>query len=60
MFATVLLIYLIATTSLGLHTSLVVAALIADVVAWAAIQNSFEAWATGTTESQEFWNKDED
>jgi len=58
MFATLLLIYLIGTAGMSASPGLVIAALIADAIAWAAIQNSFEAWFTGTTSDQEFWKED--
>jgi len=59
MFATVLLIYLIGTAGVPIHGGLVFGAIIADVIAWAAIQNIAEAWFTGTTSDQEFWKEDE-
>lgn len=58
MFVTALYIYLVATTSMSIGMIGLLAFLV-DIVAWAAIQNSFEAWATGTTADQEFWKEDE-
>jgi len=58
MFVLGLTIYLIATTSLTANVAIIATAFFVDVTAWAAIQNSFEAWATGTTSDQEFWNND--
>lgn len=60
MFATMLLIYLIGTGSMSIHGGVLLAAIIADAIAWGSISNSFEAWATGTTESQVFWDNEDD
>jgi hypothetical protein len=59
MFVTGLLIYLLASTSLSLNFILLFAAVVVDLIAWATIHNSVEAWATGTTSDQEFWEEDE-
>lgn len=59
MFVTALFIYLVATAGLSLSTPLLFGAVLVDFFAWAALSNSFEAWATGTTSDQEFWNEEE-
>lgn len=59
MFVTAFLLWLVATEGLALTTPILIAALGVDVVAWGAISNGMEAWATGTTSDQEFWKDDE-
>lgn len=59
MFVTALLIYLIATSGLGLNMAILAGAVSVDFFAWVSLQSSFEAWATGTTADQELWTEDE-
>lgn len=59
MFATMLLIYMIGTTNLTAGPIIAISAVLVDLASWGTIKNSFEAWATGTTEDQEFWDDEE-
>lgn len=60
MFVTAFLLWLVATKGLELTAWLLVATVFVDLVAWSEISNILEAWATGTTSSQEFWKEDDE
>lgn len=59
MITTALLIYVAAVYGFEITAWLLIATFLIDISAWEAISNSFEAWATGTTEDQKFWEDEE-
>lgn len=60
MFVTAFVLWLVAAQGLQLTGWILFAAVFVDIVAWSELSDMFEAWATGTTSSQEFWRENED
>jgi len=59
MFVTAFALYLVATQGLQLTGWILLGTIVVDIIAWTAVSDSFESWATGTTSDEKFWHEDE-